>query len=424
MMLDTAADAEDVTQTTFLNAYRALLRGERPREPRRWLQVIAHNLCLQHCRLAARRPRQVVLEEDTAALNSDEPDVSVEDLTRAMRQIPVNQRAALVMRELEGRPIAEIADILGLSSSAVETLLFRARRSVREQLEGSLTCAQAEQAISSQLDGALPRAERGPLRAHVRQCEDCAHLARSLRAQRGALKSLAAIPLPGALAWGQFGTSAAVNGITGASAATSVTTGAWLAGSLATKLATATLLAAAVGGVSYEAATNPPWTATRSTPRRRTSRLPGAARPASRTVPSALIPTRSLPLGRLRADPSQALARSSTQQPRAGSPTHPPASAAQHATAGRSHATHGKGARNRHNGTGFQRSPAHRVTPVAHLSKPSHPAAPARPEKPAQPTHAAQPPKPSHGAKLTGSQHHAATPRSDPQPQHPARRQG
>ena len=136
VMLDSPADAEDVTQTTFLNAYRALLRGERPREPGSWLRVIAHNLCLQHFRHAARRPREVELEDDTAAVVSDEQGLRVDDLVRALRQIPVSQRAALVMRELEGRPIAEIAGVLGVSVSAVETLLFRARRSVREQLEG------------------------------------------------------------------------------------------------------------------------------------------------------------------------------------------------------------------------------------------------------------------------------------------------
>ena len=164
------------------------------------------------------------------------------------------------MRELEGRPLAEIAGVLAVSPSAVETLLFRARRSMREQLEGSLTCAQAERAISRQLDGTLPRNKRGALRAHVRQCEECAHLARSLRAQRGAIKSLAAVPLPGALAWSKFGTGAAVSSVASATAGTATTGGAWLAGSLAAKLAGATLIAAVAAGVSYDVAVRQPWT--------------------------------------------------------------------------------------------------------------------------------------------------------------------
>src|SRR5512132_1704664 len=100
------------------------------------------------------------------------------------------------MRELEGRSYAEIAAVLELSVSAVETLIFRARRSLREQLEGSLTCREAELAISKQLDGRLSRADKGLLRAHLRECPECATFARSQRAQRSALRSLAAIPAP------------------------------------------------------------------------------------------------------------------------------------------------------------------------------------------------------------------------------------
>src|SRR4051794_12534226 len=53
-MLGSAPDAEDVTQTTFLNAYRAFQAGDRPRKARPWLRTIAHNVCLQRFRQAAR----------------------------------------------------------------------------------------------------------------------------------------------------------------------------------------------------------------------------------------------------------------------------------------------------------------------------------------------------------------------------------
>src|SRR5262249_62194753 len=49
----------------------------------------------------------------------------------ARGRLPLNQRGALVMRELEGRTYAEIADTLGVSVPAVETLIFRARRALR-----------------------------------------------------------------------------------------------------------------------------------------------------------------------------------------------------------------------------------------------------------------------------------------------------
>ena len=56
---------------------------------------------------------------------------NVEGVLRALGRLPFNQRAALVMRELEGRSYVEIADTLGVSVAAVETLIFRARRSLR-----------------------------------------------------------------------------------------------------------------------------------------------------------------------------------------------------------------------------------------------------------------------------------------------------
>jgi hypothetical protein len=115
------------------------------------------------------------------------------------------------MRELEGRSYAEIAEILETSVSAVETLLFRARRALREQLEGTLTCAEAERAISRQTDGLLTRPERSALRAHLRQCRECERLGRSQRAHKKAFKALALVPIPTSLT-SLFGGGGAVVG--------------------------------------------------------------------------------------------------------------------------------------------------------------------------------------------------------------------
>ena len=241
VVLRNEADAEDVTQTTFMNAYRALERGERPRTPQNWLIAIAHNVCRQRFRQSQRRPNEVALNEELAEAYVEEDGISAEDIRRALGHLAFNQRAALVMRELEGRSYQEIAEILGLSVSAVETLIFRARRALREQLEEGITCHEAELAISKQLDGRLPRQDRGALRAHLRECEECARFARSQRAQRGAIKSLAAIPLPASLG-SLFG---------GGSAATG---GAWLGGGLAFKFAAAGAGALVATGVGYEGA--------------------------------------------------------------------------------------------------------------------------------------------------------------------------
>src|SRR2546423_7375262 len=239
-VLRNPADAEDVTQTTFLNALRAYERGERPKAEQNWLIAIAHNVCRQRFRQSQRRPREVALEEDVADRIADDEAPSAQDIRRALGQLAFNQRAALVMRELEGRSYADIAEILGVSGGAVETLLFRARRALREQLEGSLSCHQAELAISKQLDGRLARSERGALRAHLRACPDCATVARRERAQRAAFKSVAGGPLPTSLAslFGGGGGAAVGTGVA-AKAAAVVATGALL------------------GGVGYEGARHP-----------------------------------------------------------------------------------------------------------------------------------------------------------------------
>src|SRR5438309_1153273 len=223
------ADAEDITQTTFLNAYRAFERGERPAKAHNWLIAIAHNVCRQRFRQSARRPHEVSFDEDIGdryiGVEDEDEAPSAEDIRRALGHLAFNQRAALVMRELEGRSYAEIAEILDLSTSAVETLIFRARRALREQLEGSFTCGEAEFAISRQLDGRLSRAEKGQLRAHLRECSECAGFARRQRAQRGALKTLALAPIPSSLTSLFGGGGAAVGTGVALKAAAAVTAG-------------------------------------------------------------------------------------------------------------------------------------------------------------------------------------------------------
>jgi RNA polymerase sigma-70 factor (ECF subfamily) len=151
-LLANPADAEDVTQTTFLNAYRVLQRGERPRRPHNWLIAIAHNVCRMRWREAGNRPREVALDDAPEPAAPEHDRSSLDAVLEALSQLTFNQRAAIVMRELEGRSCSEIADTLGLSVSAVEALLFRARRSLQLKrralgvlgtapLPGSLTSA-------------------------------------------------------------------------------------------------------------------------------------------------------------------------------------------------------------------------------------------------------------------------------------------
>ena len=131
-LLQNPADAEDVTQTTFLNAWGAYRRGVEPTKPHNWLIKIAHNAARTRYAVSARRPQEVAFDERVHELPVPPEEASeLQGVLHALAKLPFNQRSALVMRELEGRSYSEIAETLEVSVSAVETLIFRARRSLR-----------------------------------------------------------------------------------------------------------------------------------------------------------------------------------------------------------------------------------------------------------------------------------------------------
>jgi RNA polymerase sigma-70 factor (ECF subfamily) len=197
-------DAEDVAQATFLKAYRAFRSGVRPEHPREWLIAIARNECGMHFRTAARRPAVVSLDEEIVAPEHD--DASAADVRHALEQLAANQRQALVMREFEGRSYDEIANALSVSGSAVETLLFRARRGLREQLEAGAGCVEARRLVAA--GGQLSDDERTSLRAHLRSCRPCAKLERKQRGLRSVVSRVASLlPFPSWLS-GFFGGAA------------------------------------------------------------------------------------------------------------------------------------------------------------------------------------------------------------------------
>ncbi|MEP7335979.1 MAG: sigma-70 family RNA polymerase sigma factor [Actinomycetota bacterium] len=295
-VLGQPADAEDVAQTTFLNAYRAYQRGERPRNAQNWLIAIAHNVCRQRFRQAQRRPDEVEFDDRVGEIVPEEDrGPSAEDIQRALGYLAFNQRAALVMRELEGRSYAEIAEILETSVGAIETLLFRARRALREQLEGALTCAEAERAISRQTDGRLPRPERSSLRAHLRQCKECERLARSQRAHKKAFKVLALVPIPTSLT-SLFGGGGAVVG-----------------GGVALKAAAFVAAGVVATGVGYQGARE------LSQPSRQRDAVVPATTAAAQRAP-VVAPVRRTPATKSRAASAEAKAKALEARGRAAAP--------------------------------------------------------------------------------------------------------
>jgi RNA polymerase sigma-70 factor (ECF subfamily) len=135
-------DAEDLTEQTFLQAYRHFERAQREsdgRPLRPWLIRIAHNLAANHYRYRSRRPQSPLEEsEPLAAAHSTEELVAGRDelarVIEGVKQLPDDRREALIMRFALGMDNREIARALGRSDGATKVLIHRAIK----QLEGVL----------------------------------------------------------------------------------------------------------------------------------------------------------------------------------------------------------------------------------------------------------------------------------------------
>ncbi|MFL5955500.1 MAG: sigma-70 family RNA polymerase sigma factor [Gaiellaceae bacterium] len=127
-------EAEDAVQSTFLNAFRGFQRGVDPEFESAWLYKIAQNVCLTRQRSSSRRRRvesasDLDSMQDYVPAHEVDPDELI-NLPEALDAMPHQQRKALLLREWQGLSYKEIAEELDLSQAAVETLLFRARRSL------------------------------------------------------------------------------------------------------------------------------------------------------------------------------------------------------------------------------------------------------------------------------------------------------
>ena len=137
-MTDNRADAEDIAQETFLRVWdRAGTFQEGRVRVSTWLYRIAHNLCVD----AFRRRREVV--EDGLETLADErysglPGSIAEERRAAVRaavaELPERQRAALVLCQLQGWSNRDAAVVLEVSVDALESLVARARRTLRKRL--------------------------------------------------------------------------------------------------------------------------------------------------------------------------------------------------------------------------------------------------------------------------------------------------
>jgi len=130
--------AEDLTSQTFLAALSAL-EGD-PTAPLSvaWLVGIARHKLVDHWRAqerSARRQQRLVGQQELAA---DPWDIEIDALRvrDILMGLGPHHRAALTLRYLDGYPVREVADLLGRSKTATETLLMRAKAAFRRSYEG------------------------------------------------------------------------------------------------------------------------------------------------------------------------------------------------------------------------------------------------------------------------------------------------
>jgi RNA polymerase sigma factor (sigma-70 family) len=134
-------DAEDAVQTTFLHAVRGLRRGVVPATEIAWLLGIARNVCLSRWESVGSRSRlESLCDPHELDRGSAAPEATRDELIgleAALRQLPDQQREAVLLRDWRGLSYEEVAAQLGVSHAAVETLIFRGRRTLAELLDES-----------------------------------------------------------------------------------------------------------------------------------------------------------------------------------------------------------------------------------------------------------------------------------------------
>jgi RNA polymerase sigma-70 factor (ECF subfamily) len=136
-ILGSVTDAEDVVQEAYVKAHRSLVRGTFDGRSRveTWLYRIVVNGAIDAKRTRRRAPvpTDVLPDAGWDGAASAEAHVALTELDELLRDLPLEQRSALVLKSIEGLSATEIADLLSTTEGAVEQLLVRARATLRQR---------------------------------------------------------------------------------------------------------------------------------------------------------------------------------------------------------------------------------------------------------------------------------------------------
>ena len=192
-MLGSTEDAEDVLQEVFVNAYRAMLADEREINLRPWLYRIARNRSLNHLRKPTADAQEsmdmvpVVEAATTAEKVSNREEFR--QLLNDVGKLPETQRSALLLREMDAMSYEEIAAAMETSVPSVKSLLVRARISLAEASQArQLTCGEVRLELAEAAEGL--RKVSGPVRRHVRDCDECSDFRSQVRSNEKVMAAL------------------------------------------------------------------------------------------------------------------------------------------------------------------------------------------------------------------------------------------
>ena len=160
--LNHPADADDVAQECFLRMWQRADRFDPQRGSLQvWLLRLTRNLCIDRARASGRRPEghesATPVQELAATVPAPDERLvrqrQLAELSDAIALLPERQRSALLLCRLQGRSQAEAAAVLGISTRALESLLSRARRSLRERLATSAPMTTTPASPAAQTNG-------------------------------------------------------------------------------------------------------------------------------------------------------------------------------------------------------------------------------------------------------------------------------
>jgi len=138
-LLGRVEDAQDASQEVFLRAFRYLRRfdARRPLEP--WLMKMTVNVCHDIGRKRQQQPATVRDPDTMRGTGTPHEHLRSEERKRvlheALQALPEKERAAIILRDLEGLSTAEVAEILGSSEATVRSQISTARVKIRKAVE-------------------------------------------------------------------------------------------------------------------------------------------------------------------------------------------------------------------------------------------------------------------------------------------------